>query len=311
MDVILHVGAHRTATTSFQYYLRENSGFLRANGIGFWGPLRTRGELLRGVMPEVGPHSPEDQLRRARGRIALQLHGAQARGRHTVIVSDENMIGSSRRNLRVGQLYTDLGHRMARFAGAFGQSIARVVISIRNPETYWGSVLAYALARGGVPAIRPGLDRLAQSQRSWRDVITDLAHAVPDCEILVLPHETFSGRADEVFACITGVTGTPSAQADAWRNASPRLPELRQINQECGSDASFLPDGDGRWEPFDKEQALAMREAYEDDLFWLRGGADGIATLIEETGLAKTGQTPRAGRLDRGHPNGIEERRLA
>lgn len=42
MDVILHIGAQRTATTSFQAYMRANSADLSAQGIGYWGPHRTR-----------------------------------------------------------------------------------------------------------------------------------------------------------------------------------------------------------------------------------------------------------------------------
>lgn len=54
MKVILHIGAHRTGTTSFQSYMRRNADFMRIRRIGFWGPLRTRGGLFAGVQPGVG-----------------------------------------------------------------------------------------------------------------------------------------------------------------------------------------------------------------------------------------------------------------
>ncbi|MFP4275005.1 MAG: hypothetical protein ACLFRU_08260, partial [Paracoccaceae bacterium] len=66
MDIILHLGAHRAASTSFQRYLRANMAALAAQRTGVWGPLRTRGGLLRGVMPCQGGGAPERQLARAR-----------------------------------------------------------------------------------------------------------------------------------------------------------------------------------------------------------------------------------------------------
>ena len=49
MDVILHIGVHRTATTTFQAYLRERSDMLADQGLAFWGPRRTRNGLFHGI----------------------------------------------------------------------------------------------------------------------------------------------------------------------------------------------------------------------------------------------------------------------
>ena len=40
MDIFLHVGAHRTATTSFQHYLQANVGPIETLGVRVWGPSR-------------------------------------------------------------------------------------------------------------------------------------------------------------------------------------------------------------------------------------------------------------------------------
>ena len=62
---------------------------------------------------------------------------------------------------------------------------------------------------------------------------------------------------------------------------------------------------------FDSAQTAALREAYADDLFWLRAGADGLATLIEENGPGQAGEHPPTGQTTRGHDNDDEERRMA
>lgn len=311
VEVILHLGAHRTATTSFQHYLRENAPLLSRRGIGFWGPWRTRGGLLSGIFPRPGPLPAEAQFARARGRIALQLDRAGSRGVHRVIVSDENLIGAPRRNLREGRLYVGIGERLARVDAAFGGRITRVVFSPRSQESYWSSVLAYGVACGHRLPGPDDLDRLAGAGRGWREVIGDLACALPGAEILVMPYESAGARPERRLAAMTGRADAPRRHAREWMNAAPGLAQLRRHLAERGSDPARLPAGEGRWHPFDREQSRALRAAYEDDLRWLRAGAGGLAILIEETGPAEAGQQPPAGRTTRGHRHGIEERRLA
>lgn len=315
MDIILHLGAHRTASTSLQHYLRRNAGALAKSGIGVWEPRDTRDGLLTGVIPVPGRRDPAEQLRRARGRIALHLHKARAAGARVLIVSDENMLGAPRRNLGDHALYAGAGLRMARFADAFGGRVGRVALCVRELDSYWSSVLAFSVARGHRVPQGADIAALVANPRSWRDVITDLACALPDAEIMVLPHEESAGRPEYRLAAMTGrpVAGLPRAHAGDWLNRAPMLGDLRAVVAARGGDPLRLGEGadDARWQPFTPVQSAALREAYADDLFWLRAGADGMATLIEETGPAKAGRHPPAGQTKRGHRNGTEERRLA
>lgn len=311
MDVILHLGAHRTASTSFQHYMRENKEKLGRAGIGFWGPRRTRSGLLTGVLPCSSPISAAEQLDRATGRIALNLHRARAQKIKQMVVSDENMIGAPRRNLRSFRLYGNVGARMARYSQAFGGKINRIVLSIRSQDSYWSSVIAFAVARGHWVPSQDDLDRLVTTNRHWRDVIMDLACAVPDAEIQIQPYETFGGRPERKLAYMTGWENTPRTHAREWKNRAADLPQLRHMQADRMGDTSALPVGEGRWNPFDRSQTLALREAYADDLFWLRAGADGLATLAEEIGSVKAVQKPAAGLTKRGQTDGITERRMA
>ncbi|SLN64460.1 hypothetical protein PEL8287_03551 [Roseovarius litorisediminis] len=312
MDVILHLGAHRTASTSFQHYMRENAAKLMPEGIGFWGPLRTRDGLLSGIIPVPGRRTAADQLGRAKGRIALHLKTARDKGIRQLIVSDENMIGAARKNLRDSCLYAGVGERMARYNDAFAGKIVRVALSIRSQDGFWASSAAFAVGRGHVVPRKDDLDRLVTTNRHWREVVADLYCALPGAEIQVMPYEIYGGLPERKLAQMTGLANPPRKHAREWLNRAPDLTRLRQIVTDRGGDAGRLPEGTGRWHPFDRHQTIALREAYADDLFWLRAGADGCATLIEETGPEKAGQNPSTGQnTTRGQPNGIEERRLA
>ncbi len=311
MEIILHPGAHRTATTSLQHYLRGNAAALGQRGVGFWGPLRLRDGLLKGVLPQPGVMALPRDLTRARGRLALQLRRSADRGLGLLIVSDENLLGTPRANLRACALYPAAGERMARLAAAFGGQTGRVVLSVRAQESYWASVLAFAVARGHpLPSARR-LAALAEARRGWREVVGDIACAVPGAEIRVLPFEGFGGRPEALLARGMELAAPPRRHARSWRNRAPDLPRLRALVAERGEDPAPLGAGTGRWQPFTTEQAAALRAAYARDLAWLRAGADGLATWIEETGPDRAGPQPPAGRTTRGHGDGIEKRHLA
>lgn len=306
MDILLHIGAHRTATTSFQAYMRAHRDRFDGQAIGFWGPQRTRNGLLQGLAER--PQSAA-QARRAVGRVRLNLAGARRRGLAALVVSDENMLGSPRQCLRAMVPYPAAGERLARIAQGF-DDIRRIYLQIRALDLWWASMLAYLLPRGVALPDPTTLQALAQAPRSWRHVITDIACACPDARLHVSLFEDLGSRPDRLAARMTGALLVPEAAADAfWINRSPDLAELRAVltdRRETG-----LPEGDGRWMPFSPEQAAQLREAYADDLFWLRAGADGLARLTEEDRPAGPVQKLAAGADKRGRKDDGSARRLA
>lgn len=307
MKVILHTGAHRCATTSFQEYLRQNAQGLNKQGVSFWGPYRTRNGLFHGIQPGPVPVTGRDPVQRAQGRLQMRMAGCRDRGIRHLLVSEENMIGAVRQNLRLGDLYSGAGERMARFAQAFGSAVTDVALSIRSLDSYWTSALAYAVARGHKMPTANSLDRLAYSPRSWRDVITDIACAMPGVRLRVLPFETFGARPEAALETLTGIEA-PRTHARVRLNASLCLQDLRASLPS--SAAAQLPEGTGRWRPFDDAQTAYLREAYADDMMWLAGGADGLAALAQDPDKQAAGTNPPRIALTRGRPDD-KQRRMA
>ncbi len=310
MDVFLHAGAHRTATTSFRSYLRDHRVALTAQGVGVWGPARTRSGLLNGIADR--PVSAV-AARRAAGRVALNLAAARGRGLSTLIVSDENMIGSARRCLRAGALYPGIGERMARLHSAFG-GVTGVTLQIRVLDQWWASVMASLIPRGeGVPDA-DALEGLAMARRGWRQVITDLACACPGAEIRVTPFECFADRPDLLLRAVSGRRAVPPAPPGSYLlNRRPDGPRLRDILTQRGETGTRLRcgDSDARWRPFTEPQAARLRETYADDLYWLRAGADGLATLTEDPEPARPRLNLAAAAMKRGRHNDRSARKLA
>ena len=307
MDVTLHLGAHRCATTTFQYYLRHNADRLGKRNIGFWGPLRTRKGLFSGIQPGAISAPGKDAAKRGAGRVRLACARSEAAGVAHLLVSDENMLGTMRENLRAGDLYAGAGERIARFCQAFDGRVHQVVLNIRSLDLFWASGLGFALTRGyGLP--RPALlSRLADNPRSWRDVITDIACAAGDVPVNVLPFETYAGRPDAQLKAICHAPA-PSEHARIWLNATPPLPELRDhVDARIGAQ---LPNVTGRWMPFDRYQVAALRERYADDIMWLTAGADGLAKLVGDTQSTRVVNRPGPD-MTEGSTHDHERRRMA
>lgn len=310
MDVILHIGAHRTGTSTFQDYMQRHVDSFEQSGVGYWGPGRTRRGLFSGIVPKTQVATGRDQQQRGEGRVQLQLSAARARGFKTLVVSDENMCGSVRDNIRTGGLYNGIGERMARFARAFDGHISTVMISPRSLELYWSSALSYGVARGQAVPERDKLRAIAQSTRGWRDVITDLACALPDVQIKVLPFEYFAGR-PEVFLQRGAEVDAPANTDRQWLNRAPNLPELRRVLKDRGVTGPVLPFGMDRWNPFRPEENAALRETYADDMMWLVAGADGLATLTEDHARTRAEKTLPGDAQTQGHGDELEERQVA
>ncbi len=317
MDVVLHLGAHRTASTTLQAFLSRNAGPLQRRGVVSWGPARTRSGLLAGLMRHPGQANLMSERRSARssGLVRLEMERLARAGAATLIVSEENMIGTVRGNLAEAALYPGLDVRLIRFRAGFADRCSRVALAIRSYEGYWASGLAYGVARGGRIPNRARLDRLVAQPRRWRDVIREVAQTFPAAEVVVWPFERFAGRPEAQLALMTGrpvaVEGLSGLRD--WANRSPGLDRLREVAglRLIGPAEGDLPPGPGRWMPFDTDQRARLAKAYQDDLDWLRSGADGFARFVEDlTGLGtaekstgrQTSATERsAGPERRGH----------
>jgi hypothetical protein len=282
MDVILHLGAHRTATTTFQHYMRDHVDGLAAKNTAYWGPERARTSVFPGLFRNSTAPKGRNLAKRAEGRIRLFAAQAKAQGVEQLLISDENLLGNCIQNIKAERLYPAAGERAARISSAFGGRVRRIVLSIRSQDIWWASAFALTVSRGHpVPSARR-LDAIARNRRMWRDVITDLSCAAPGAQIDVLTFEAVTGRPERLLRTALE-RDAPKDTRRRWLNRSADLQTLRAGLAQQGSDPDLLPDSLGRWQPFTPEQTAMLRENYADDLHWLLAGADGLARLTEDT----------------------------
>ena len=287
MDVILHIGAHRTGTTTLQRFLNTNRGVLKSHGIAFWGPGKTRSGLFTGLMRAPDKVTRDDNRRanRARGLIAIEISRLEAEGFHTLIVSEENINGGLMHCAGTGVLYPQAQVRMSRVAEAFKPHPTRVALAVRSYERHWASVLAFCLKQGHAPPDAPALQAISLQPRRWSHLVADTARAFPEAERVVWPFEALIGLPEVQLGALLGRALDLRFQATReWHHASLSKDQLRKLLYDQGTPPEYLSrlgHGTGRWHPFTETQNVKMRLDYAADLTWLRAGADGLATYIQ------------------------------
>lgn len=315
MDITLHLGAHRTATANFQNYMARNADTLSARGVAFWGPERTRTGLFTGLTGAPRALSPRRVSGADRGTGLIRLESArlEAAGVHQLIISDQDLIGSVSDNLRKEELYPDVAARLSRFRAGLAARCTRIVLLIRNYDSYWASAASLGIACGFALPDTDTLDRLTTQPRRWRAVIQDIAVVFPAADLLVLPFARFAGLPDSLCGVMTeGHIDAPVSQHKDWPHRGRNPERIIEALRARGIDPSTvdIPLKDGVWTPFDVDQTEMLRAVFAEDLAWLRSGADGLARLIEKPQSGWTthedmGKLARAMKPNRERPDAL------
>lgn len=272
--VTLHLGAHRTGTRSLQRMMAAEAADLAARGIAAWGPSRLRGGLLAGILGDPGRQGGQRDVRayRSAGRIAMLRDALEHDGITRLVLSDANMLGSTRENVLLARLYPSVRGRAERLRSAL-PGVDRVVVTIREQGDWWTSVFAAQIAEGYPPPDPATLEAVSRSRRRWRDVIEELADGFPQAEILVRCHDAEGSGMARLHADLAGLPPRDGPEPRLAR--APSAADLRGRLADGGGPGA-LPLRDGRFAPFDARQRAAMAGRYEQDLDWLRHGADGL-----------------------------------
>ena len=276
MDVILHVGAHRTASSAAQRLLERGAGAARARGVEVWTPRQTRAGLLSGVLGDPSRDDPRrDALaHRAAGRIAMRRAALTREGATRLVISEENLLGGLRENAALAKLYPSARARLARAARAL-PGLAELHLAIRSPDMWWTSAFAFLITRGAPPPSDDAIDAVARARRGWRQVVEDAAAAMPQARLVVWSYEG-AGRPEAVANRLTGLRLPPLRAAIA---ASPSATALEARLAAEGWPATLPRVGDV-WAPFPPDLRATLRDRYAEDVEWLASGADGLAEWV-------------------------------
>jgi len=278
MKITLHLGAHRCATTSFQTYLDQNRPTLAQNGVAVWTPQTTRKGLFEGMICQPGDvaHHHIKRIQTAQGQLDADH----------LLVSEENMIGAPRNNLRYAALYPGVAERLNRFAHAFDGKVTRLGLAIRSYESYWTSVMSFAALRGDALPNPDFCAALSTQARTWTRIAQDIRAVFPQVPLHIWTFEAFAGQPKRQFNMLIGHRDIADTldQTTAWKNNSRSLRQMRRRFAAEGrmDELATLPS-QGKWQPFTPLERHRMAIAYTDDLRFFRSRTD---PMIHFTGNA-------------------------
>jgi len=278
--LVLHLGAHRTGSTSLQACLHQNRPVLSAAAIGYWGPAALRRGRFPGLYKSFNPgEDPAAQAAETREIIATnreifrrRLKNQRGMGHRHLMVSDENLLGDMQLNLARGCLYQNADDRLALLAGVFGTGFAKIALSIRRQEAYWPSLIAYRIAHGAAAPGPEKLAALAGQNHGWREVISAVRRQFPVSQILVFEFDGWAARPDLLVGeLMRGAVALPALAHNPRANAALDRAALYALACARGDaeSARLIGNSSGVFQPFSRAQRHSLAEQYIADQAWL------------------------------------------
>ncbi|GKY88343.1 hypothetical protein [Sinisalibacter aestuarii] len=289
MDLLLHIGAHRTGTTAMQDMLAANRAVLEAAGIS----ALVHADLEREVrgFARIPRREGWDGIR---ARLDAATEGAAQ-----VLISDENMIGDMGWNIRSGSFYWRAKKKLEAYRDFFAADPRRIGLGIRSYESYWISAHAIELTyrdvtKDGVVRFDEARAGMAGALRGWRDLVADIRAVFPASEILVWPVEA-ALPVGRIMARLTGMD-LPLTPPPQKVNAAPDARLIPAMEDKRAAEPGLRRAAMWDWlktqaprpfAGFDEDQRAHMAERYAADLAALEQGFAGAELLAHvEPGAA-------------------------
>ena len=276
--VVLHIGAHKTASTHLQQAVRAQRRALLAEGVGFFGPphFRSARFAFREVMAWRGP---VERLRRRHAPGLVGKHSAMRR----LVLSEENILGGAHDAdmFEQGRLYPRAGARTARFIAAAGAQRVTLFLAVRDPASFLMSAYSQKLLSGHPMPFDSFIGTLDPAQLSWAELLARLL-SVSGVEGCVLwrfeDYPAIAPRVLDAMLAPAGAAQVPLPEQPAHQGLSARAQDevMRWLRAGGRGDAAqaarrarrTFPKSAGEpgFAPFEPATLTATAQAYARDM---------------------------------------------
>lgn len=281
--VILHVGAHKTATTYLQARLAKSVNPLRQMQVGYVDLQQFReAQALAGG------------LRRAEPRYALLRHRALRRelsrlierqiyfGATRVVLSDENILGNLGELFGDHDFYPRAGARVRVLVDALSNWDVEIAVSTRCYASFLVSVWSHIVMRDGFRPFDPRCaGALLGGDRGWVDVLSDIRRAVPNAKICHWAYEDLAGNEHDVLQALIGEVAPSAVEPITWQAlmglSAPAVEQIADLYNKGDSALSAeriravarhfsKAQGYRRYDPWPSNIEFRLTGRYRDDL---------------------------------------------
>lgn len=286
-QVILHLGAHKTASTHFSEVILSNPELARSFDVATpkKGPLR---EAITGQLSSIKDNAdvPPALQDAARGL---------ARGHKTLLVMDENILGTPRNLFVGGKMYARSARRVGRAVRLFDGLPVTLMIGLRDPATFVASSWSETLRSNAFRSFRQYLDGATAQSISWVEIIQNIQAAAPQAKLVVWRFEDYRTLLPELVAralmqpADAGLTFTDITEPVRVGMSDRALKEIRDEGKQANAAlstarveqimATFPKSAEyPAPKPWTAAERLYLNDHYAQEVETLRG-MDGITFL--------------------------------
>jgi len=278
MELHVHVGVHKTATTYLQGLVARNCRRLHNNGVGAMPLTPFRRFFTRNFMQfPAGPYRIEDHL----DNFFPQGVPPNIRG---LILSDENLIGICNGFVATGKPYQGAGKRLSQLKALLEGHRVTMYMSIRSYAHFASSAYCEAMRHTeNFETFEAFRAKFNMESARWPAIIERFATALKPAEIKLWRLEDFRNNGDAVFRDLAfGVEpgdqgGNPKAERPSF--SEPAVAVLETLAARLGPKVAAemvneisqrLPKGSGKGEypafdPWSAEDHARMAALYDQD----------------------------------------------
>ncbi len=203
--IVLHIGAHKTATTHLQQSIEGARGALLAQGIRYFGPKQ-----LRGDQPTV---LQRFDLPGAKGSLGdyYEAYGEMIEDGHRLAISEENVSGSVlNRFAKVPEpIYPKTEERLSDLAKKIAPQGLDICLGIRQPTSYLNSAFSQHLMSGGAVPLKKFVWKNPPRIVDWAEYVARIAALDGVRSITVWRYEDYAKVFPQIIAAFLGQRALP------------------------------------------------------------------------------------------------------
>jgi hypothetical protein len=278
MRIELHLGVHKTATTHLQRHWL-NCGQVAGATAAFPSLTEVRANLTPVCNPPSLKSAGSGEGERRRKKAIEWLHGWGQRA-PALVLSDENMIGSSERVFAQRSLYASAFDRLERVAQVLEGHEVRVWLSVREYGSFLRSAYCETLRHGPYRPFRQAYSRLDLEVRGWERLAQDVQQAFPAAKLVCWRYESLNQLRPSITAALFGLkrAAMPALDDKRDRQSLSRLAVelLDDIHKRIGAEEAtrvhpsvervISGNGLAPFDPWNDAEREHFREAYEQSL---------------------------------------------
>jgi hypothetical protein len=274
--IAIHLGAHKTATT----YLQIAFEAIRNSGSGdYLGLLTPKGcRSMAGLSFHTFGRSSEeidDIVSRSRQCLHDWLCSELRRGASRLLISEEQILGSSRLNITSELLYPGLVDRLLCIPETWQCCDLSLFLAVRNYADFFASSYATTVKRGlRLEFSVESRFRLSRLPRRWTHVVSDVLSCFPSATLHLWRYEDFASVRDRLMWLATGWS-----DCIVWQELRP-MKSLSHEEMELvlssrrgnltlrkmrGKAARRYPEPHHRYDPWDPQLRMELDELYRED----------------------------------------------